>query len=109
VDTLVLIDTHPNGDTLQDNLVPDISVYTANNVPDSDAKTNFSKMELFVEFKFVQTSNPIRDPKDTQAKNFHFNNVSEVSQLNRGQLCSYAAAHVGSQFRIHTFTLSICG
>jgi hypothetical protein len=44
-----------------------------------------------------------------QAKNFHFENDSEVSQLNRGQLCSYAAAHAGSQFRVHTFTLSICG
>jgi len=108
VDTLVLVDTHANGNTLRDNLAPDISVYTANNVPDADAKTDFSKMELFVEFKFAQTSDPFCDPKDTQAKNFGFENDSEVSQLNRGQLCSYAAAHAGSQFRVHTFTLSIC-
>ena len=108
MDTLVLVDTHANGNTLRDNLAPDISVYTANNVPDADAKTDFSKMELFVEFKFAQTSDPFCDPKDTQAKNFGFENDSEVSQLNRGQLCSYAAAHAGSQFRVHTFTLSIC-
>jgi hypothetical protein len=109
VDTLVLVDTHANGDALRDNLAPDISVYAANNVPDADAKTDFSRMELFVELKFAETSDPFRDPKEPRAKNFRFENDSEVSQLNRGQLCSYTAAHAGSQFRVHTFTLSICG
>ena len=69
-------------------------------------------MELFIEFKFAETSDPFRDPKDPlqpQAENFRFENVSDVSRSNRGQLCSYAAAHAGSQFRVHTFTLSICG
>jgi len=35
-------------------------------------------------------------------------NVSDVSRLNHGQQCSYTAAHAESQFRVHTFTLSIC-
>jgi hypothetical protein len=34
---------------------------------------------------------------------------SDVSGLNRGKLGSYPMAHVGSQFRNHTFTLSMCG
>jgi hypothetical protein len=106
---MVLVDTHANPDAHRDNLAPDISVYAADNVPDADVKTDFSKMELFVEFKFAKTSDPFRDPKEPQAKDFHFQNDSEVSQSNRGQLCSYAAAHAGSQFRVHTFTLSICG
>jgi len=113
VDKLVLVDTHANPDAQRDNLAPDISVYAADNVPDADAKTDFSRMELFVELKFAETSDPFRDPKDPrrpQAENFRFkNDSSEVSRLNRGQLCSYAAAHAGSQFRVHTFTLSICG
>jgi hypothetical protein len=112
VDKLVLVDTHANGDALRDNLAPDISVYVADNVPDADAKTDFSRMELFVELKFAETSDPFRDPngpRRPQAEKFRFENDSEVSQLNRGQLCSYAAAHAGSQFCIHTFTLSICG
>src|ERR1700691_1540339 len=112
MDKLVLVDTHANPDTQWDNLAPDISVYADDNVPDADAKTDFSKMELFVELKFAETSDPFRDPKDPlqpQAENFHFENDSDVSQLNRGQLCSYAAAHAGSQFRVHTFTISICG
>ncbi len=113
MDKLVLVDTHANPEAQRDNLAPDISVYAADNVPDADAKTNFSRMELFVELKFAETSDPFRDPKDPrrpQAENFRFeNDSSEVSRLNRGQLCSYAAAHAGSQFRVHTFTLSICG
>jgi hypothetical protein len=97
---------------LQDNLAPDISVYADDNVPDADTKTYFSRMELFVELKFAETSNPFRDPKGPQrpqAEKFRFENDSEVSQLNCGQLCSYAAAHTGSQFCVHTFTLSKCG
>jgi hypothetical protein len=109
VDKLVLVDTHANPDTQRDSLAPDISVYAPDNVPDADAKTDFSKMELFVEFKFAEISDPFRDPPQPRAENFRFENDSEVSQLNRGQLCSYTAAHVGSQFRVHTFTLSICG
>ena len=112
VDKLILVDTHANPDAQRDNLAPDISVYADDNLPDADAKTDFSKMELFVELMFAETSDPFRDPKDPlqpRAENFRFENDSDVSQLNRGQLCSYAAAHTGSQFRIHTFTLSICG
>jgi hypothetical protein len=109
---LVHVDTHANPDTQWDNLAPDISIYADDNVPDADAKTDFSKMELFVELKFAETSDPFRDPKDPrqpQVDKFCFENVSDVSRLNRGQLCSYAAAHAGSQFRVHAFTLSICG
>jgi hypothetical protein len=49
------------------------------------------------------------DPLQPQAENLRLENDSDISRLNRGQLCSYAAAHVGSQFRVHTFTLSIYG
>jgi hypothetical protein len=101
-----------NGDAQRDNLAPDISVYAADNVPDADTKTDFSKMELFVELKFAEISDPFRDRKDplqSQVENLRFENGSNVSRLNRGQLCSYTAAHARSQFRIHTFILSIFG
>jgi hypothetical protein len=109
VDKLVLVDTHTNSDTRWDSLALDISVYAPDNVPDAGARTDFSKMELFVELKFAETSDPFHDPLQPRAENFRFENDSEVSQFNRGQLCSYTAAHAGSQFRVHTFTLSICG
>src|SRR5882672_355874 len=98
VDKLVLVDTPANPDAQRDNLVPDISVYAAGNIPDANAKTDFSKMELFVELKFAETSDPFRDPKEPQAKSCRFENVSDVSQLNRSQLCSYATAHAGLSF-----------
>jgi hypothetical protein len=103
VDKLVLVDTHANPDAQRDNLAPDVPVYAADDVPDADTKTDLSKMELF---KFAETSDAFRQP---QAENFRFENDLDVSQLHPGQLCSYAAAYAGSQFRVHTFTLSICG
>jgi hypothetical protein len=98
--------------TQRDNLTPDISVYADGNIPDADAKTDFFKRKLFIELKLAETSDPFRDPEDPlqpQAENFCFENASDVSLFNHGQLCSYAAAHVGSQFRVHTSTLPICG
>jgi hypothetical protein len=111
-DKLVLVDRHTNPDPQWDNLAPDISVYADGDVPDADTNTDFSKIDLFIELKLVETSDPFRDPKDPlrpQAEEFRFENDSGVSRLNCGQICSYAAAHTGSQFRVHTFTLSICG
>jgi hypothetical protein len=108
----VLTDTHANPDPQRENLVPDISVYVNDDVPDADTKTDFSKMELFIELKLAETSDPFHDPKDPlqpQAENSSFENDSDVSRLNPGQLCSYAVAHTGSQFRVHTFTQSIYG
>jgi hypothetical protein len=107
MDKLVLVDTHANPDAQQDNLVPDISVYTADNVPDNNTKTSFSKMELFVELKLAKTSDPLRDQLQPQAEKFHFENDSDVPQLNCGQLCSYAVARVGSQFRVYIEQLHI--
>jgi hypothetical protein len=92
-------------------VTPDISVYADDNVPDADTKTDFSKMELFVELKLVETSDPIRDPKNPlqlQAENFHFENDSDISRLYRGQLCSFAAAHAGSPHLHPIYMRTIC-
>jgi len=62
--TLKFIDTHANPDTKCDNLVPDISIYAIDDQLQGDAKTNSSKMGLFVEFKSMDTSNPFCDPED---------------------------------------------
>jgi hypothetical protein len=58
------VDTHANPDAQRDNIAPDVSVYAADNIPDADTRTDFSKMELFVELKFAESSDPFRDPKD---------------------------------------------
>jgi hypothetical protein len=58
------VDTHANPDPHRDNLAPDISVYADDDVPDADTKTDFSKMELFIELKLAETSDQFRDQKD---------------------------------------------
>ena len=109
---LKFIDAHARPDTLRDKLAPDIGVYQHDNLPKENAKTDFSKMEFFVEVKFADTSDPFRDPEDPlhpQTNEFRFEKDSDDARPVRGQLASYAAAHMGCQFRVHAFTVLICG
>jgi len=72
-------------------------------------QTDFSRMELFAEFKFNVTADPFIDPENRPIPNNDFERDSEAAQSLRGQLASYAAALSGSQFRIHVFSILICG
>jgi hypothetical protein len=108
----VFIDAHANPDTQCDKLAPDIGLYPKDDKPQGDAKTDFSKMGLFVEFKISDTSDPFRDPENPllpKAGDFRFEKDTDDAMLVRGQLASYAAAHAGSQFRVHTFCVFVCG
>jgi hypothetical protein len=58
---LKFIDTHANPDTECDKLAPDIGVYLIDDQPQRDAKTDFSKMDLFIEFKIADLLNPKGD------------------------------------------------
>lgn len=52
-----------------------------------------------------------RDPEDPlllKAADFRFENNSDDAQLVRG-LASYAAAHAGRKFRVHSFGVLVCG
>jgi hypothetical protein len=60
--SLKFVDTHANPDTQRDTLAPDIAVYPIADQPQGGAKTDFSRMDLFIEFKFADTSNPFCDP-----------------------------------------------
>jgi hypothetical protein len=107
----VFIDTHANPDTQRDHLAPDIPVYAHDNLSEDDAKADFFEVEFFFELKLADTSDPFRDPEYplSQADDFRFEGDLEDAQLVCGQLASYAAAHMGSQFCAHTFTVLICG
>jgi len=109
---LRLIDTHANPDTECDKLAPDVGIYPIHDQPQGDTKTDFSKMDLFIEFKIKDTSDPFSDPEDPlepKEGGFHFENDSEDAWLVRGQLASYAATHAGCQFRVHIFCVLVCG
>ena len=109
---LRFIDTHVHPDIKRDRLVPDISIYPNDDQPNGDNKTDFEKMDLFVELKKPAESDPFCDPdaRDRQPRDFlFFEKVSKDAQLVRGQLASYAAALAGSRFRVHTFCVLVCG
>jgi len=98
---LKFIDTHSNPDTECDKFAPDVGVYPIDDQPQGDTKTDFSKMDLFIELKIADTSDPFSDPEDPlkpQESEFRFENDSENSRLVRGHLASYSAAHAGCQF-----------
>jgi hypothetical protein len=89
-------------------LKPDICVYPKDDLPDG-GKTDFSKIDFFTEFK-IPTDPFVADGRRAMAEeNSPFEKNSEESQLIRGQLASYAAAVAGTQSRVHTFCVIVCG
>lgn len=69
-------------------------------------------MSTFLEFKFSAADDPFCDPlspDQRRNRNFPFERDTEKHMQNRGQIGSYSAALLGSQFRIHLFSVSICG
>jgi hypothetical protein len=66
-------------------------------------------MELFAEFKFNFTADPFIDPEDPLVPDNDFERDSDAARLLRGQIASYVAALSGSQFRVHVFSILICG
>ncbi|KIM73351.1 hypothetical protein PILCRDRAFT_15320 [Piloderma croceum F 1598] len=58
-------------------ILPDVGVYAIKDQLQRDARTDFSKMDLLVEFKIADTSDPLLDPEDPlqpKAGNFRFEN-----------------------------------
>ena len=106
---LKFIDIHANPDTQPDKLAPDIGIYPINDQSQGDSKTDFSKMDLFVEFKIADIPDLFCHPDDPlhpKADDFRFENDSDDAQVVRSQLVSYAAAQAGCQFRVHIFLCS---
>jgi hypothetical protein len=110
---LNFVNTSGNPDPACQGLKPDVGVYHSSRPP--SRITDFSKMEFWVEFKYHPDHDTFRDtakPNETSdgSDEFsHFEHNSQQSQLTRGQIASYAAAQLGTQFRTHIFSLLICG
>jgi hypothetical protein len=106
-------DTHNYKDSQCDDLSPDISLYHTDDKPDKDHITDFSRMEAFVELKSSPDQDPFCDPSPNRQPSpdspYPFENDSDDSCRNRGQLCSYLAALTSCQFRTHAFCVFICG
>ena len=110
---LNFIDTSDNPDPGCQGLKPDIGIYHSSCTP--SRVNDFSQMEFWVEFKYNTDHDAFQDnakPNETSDRSdesSHFEHNSQQSQLRRGQIASYTAAHLGSQFRTHIFSLLICG
>jgi hypothetical protein len=85
-----------------DLLKPDISIYALNS--GRNEPTDFSLMECHIEVKIDEGDDPFRD------KNLEpFECDTEAAKDTKGQIASYAAAQLAAQFRVHIFTILICG
>lgn len=107
--SLKFLDTHSTGDVNCDNLATDVSAYKVKDLPPKPDQTDFSRMELFAEFKFNFTADPFIDPEEPLVPDNDFERDSDAARLLRGQIASYVAALSGSQFRVHVFSILICG
>jgi hypothetical protein len=87
---------------------PMSAAYKYTDLPLKPNQTDFSRMELFFEFKFDVNADPFID-SESHIPNDHFERDTEAARLLRGQLSSYVAALSGSQFRVHVFTILIFG
>jgi hypothetical protein len=90
---------------------PDVSVYHTDACPPSP--TDSSLIEIAIEFKWNQNDDPFcDDPKvkrledgTEKAKSFIHN--SKLANDTLGQISTYAAAQLGSQFRTHAYSILI--
>ena len=104
------VDCNPNSD-FSFKIKPDVSVYCADSHP--SVKTDSSSVELFIEFKWDAGDDPFCDTYDrgcsrcdaSNAKSFLHETKSSKDTL--GQITSYAAAHLGAQFRTHIYSVFI--
>ena len=95
------------------NLKTDVSVYNrVDGVATSDM-TDFSQMELWMEFKANNDGAAFRDRYDTDKKRFieegSFTPDTEEGWETRGQLAHYAGAQHSVQFRHFSFSVFIQG
>ncbi|KAF9475141.1 hypothetical protein BDN70DRAFT_957985 [Pholiota conissans] len=108
------VDTHKHPDNDANGYAPDVAGYDLDDFPDSGKTTDFSKMSIFLEFKLDKDADPFEDPpvpapKTFNKKNFHFERDTKESKLFRSQIGRYSASISGTQFRLHTFSVSIYG
>ena len=76
--------------------------------PPNLVKTDFSKMDLFVEIKNNKSKDPFVSNGEGGYYDFPFEKDTSGAEFYRGQLASCAAALARSQFRVHTFCVLMC-
>jgi hypothetical protein len=102
------VDRNPNSD-FSFKIKPDVSVYCADSDP--GVKTDSSLAELFIEFKWNAGDDPFCDTYGCPCCNVpntkSFLRDTKLSVDTLGQITSYAATHLGAQFRTHIYSVFI--
>ncbi|KAF9520319.1 hypothetical protein BS47DRAFT_1335924 [Hydnum rufescens UP504] len=80
-------------------LLDEVLGYTSTDPMD---RTNFARMEFFIEVKSDRNHDGFRDDGVFEAD-------TVTGKSTRGQLASYAAAIMTTQFRVHLFSVLVCG
>lgn len=105
---MTLVDTSNRYDTAyaQHNLElkPDVCFYRSRD--DDIRNTNFSNMELWIEFVPRRSQDPFTHPAKSTHPEFEYSRSDETKET-ISQLTSYATACMSSQFRPHIFSISI--
>lgn len=84
---------------------PDVSVYPP--TTSDSVKTNSALVEIFIEFKWNSLDDPFGEVHEAESGELTFLRNSKCAKDTLGQITSYAAAHLGSQFRTHIFSVFI--
>ncbi|KAI9567162.1 hypothetical protein HD554DRAFT_2329373 [Boletus coccyginus] len=114
---LQAVNTNSKGDTANNlKLKMDISIYNRVEGVAPPDRTDFSRMELWVEFKAKNDGAPFQDPHDSTEKerllaieNGSFTPDTAEGNQARGQLAHYAGAQHSLQFRHFSFSIAIQG
>ena len=120
----MFFDSSKKSDPHCDNICVDISTHVKDGVSDlseeklsqsQKKKSGFSKIELYIEFKRNVNDDPFRNKENDKlfrdkpyTKNALVYNTDQ-SKRTLGQIGSYTAAVLGMQFRVHLFSVLICG
>ena len=114
---LQAVNTSAKVDTMNNlNLKPDVSVYNRVEGVAPPDKTDFSRMELWMEFKTKNNGAAFQDPRgDTKEERLlaiergSFALDTEAGNRARGQLAHYAGAQHSLQFRHFSFSIVVRG
>ncbi|KAL4065672.1 hypothetical protein V8B97DRAFT_1875063 [Scleroderma yunnanense] len=100
-DASVLSSTIQLGET---DLKPDVAIYDKDSRRKDEKRTDFSALEMWVEFKKSALFDPFDDAEGTPFEKDTINGKST-----RGQMTAYATAQLGKQFRHFSFCVIILG
>ncbi|KAF8549298.1 hypothetical protein OG21DRAFT_1500509 [Imleria badia] len=114
---LYAVNTSAKGDTVNNvKLKTDISIYNLVDDVVPPDRTNFSQMELWMEFKAKTDGAPFQDPRDDTEEarllaieEGSFTPDTDEGNKARGQLAHYAGAQHSLQFRHFSFSIIIQG